>query len=306
MVSRSIETFIASSFSLATCLSSASGTEYTVFSSVVWFFTMYSAESAWLAKLMSMTDAGMPFGGGQVDQAALAQNIDAAAVAQRELLDELARRAARRRRFAQRFQIDLDVEVARVAEDRAVLHLVEVVLGDDVLVARQGDEEVADDGGFVHGHHAEAVHHGFQRLGRIDLGDDDVGAHAARPAGDAAAAPAVAGDHDRHAGQQHVRRADHAVERALAGAVAVVEQVLGERVVDGDDGIAQHAFLRHGAQADDAGGGFFGAADDAVEQVLALGMQQVHQVRAVVHRDVRLVIGRGGDVRIVRHRCSRP
>ena len=56
----SIDTFIASSFILATCLSSASGTEWTVFSRVAWFFTMYSAESAWLAKLMSITDAGCP------------------------------------------------------------------------------------------------------------------------------------------------------------------------------------------------------------------------------------------------------
>jgi inosine-uridine nucleoside N-ribohydrolase len=59
-VSRSIEIFMASSFSFATCLSRASGTEWTVLPSVAWFFTMYSAASAWLAKLMSITDAGCP------------------------------------------------------------------------------------------------------------------------------------------------------------------------------------------------------------------------------------------------------
>ena len=31
----------------------------------------------------------------------------------------------------------------------------------------------------------------------------------------------------------------------------------------------------------------------AVQQILALGVQQVDQVGAVVHRDLRLVIGRG-------------
>ena len=57
----------------------------------------------------------------------------------------------------------------------------------------------------------------------------------ARAHRDAAAAPAVAGDHDAQPGQQHVGGADDAVDRALPGAVAVVEQVLGLRVVDGHD-----------------------------------------------------------------------
>ena len=61
-----------------------------------------------------------------------------------------------------------------------------------------------------------------------------LGAH-----GQAAAAPAVAGDDEVQAGQQDVGRPEDAVERALARAVAVVEEVLGLGVVDGDDGIAE-------------------------------------------------------------------
>ena len=85
-----------------------------------------------------------------------------------------------------------------------------------------------------------------------------LGAH-----GDALAAPAVAGDDDAHAGEQHVGGADDAVDGGLAGAVAVVEEMLGLGVVDGDDGKLQHAVLLHGPQADDAGGRFFHAGDDA-------------------------------------------
>ena len=103
------------------------------------------------------------------------------------------------------------------------------------LVAGDGDEDIADLGGFVHGHHAEAVHHGFDALvGSISVTITSapmaLGAH-----GDAASAPAVAGDDHAQAGEQQVRRADDAVERGLAGAVAIVEEMLGERVVDGDD-----------------------------------------------------------------------
>ncbi len=76
------------------------------------------------------------------------------------------------------------------------LHVFEVVGGEHGLVAGDGDENVADLRGFVHGHHAEAVHDGFDGFRGIDFGDDDVGAQALGAHRDAAAAPAVAGDDD--------------------------------------------------------------------------------------------------------------
>src|SRR5712692_10635901 len=59
-VKRSILMPSDSSLSLATRLSRSTGTVYTFFSCDAWFFTMYSHESAWSAKLMSITDAGCP------------------------------------------------------------------------------------------------------------------------------------------------------------------------------------------------------------------------------------------------------
>ena len=75
--------------------------------------------------------------------------------------------------------------------------------------------------------------------------------------------------------------------------------MLGVGVVHGDDGKLQHAFLRHRAQANHAGRGFFGAADHAFESVGALGVQNRDQVGAIVHGDVRLVIDGGQDVVVV-------
>ena len=66
--------------------------------------------------------------------------------------------------------------------------------------------------GLGHRHHPEAVHDRFQRLQRVDLGDDHVAAQPLGPHGDAAAAPAVAGHHDRLARDQHVGGADDAVQ----------------------------------------------------------------------------------------------
>ena len=88
--------------------------------------------------------------------------------------------------------------------------------------------------------------------------------------------------------------------RRLPRAVAVIEQVLGVGVVHRDDGELQHAFLRHGAQANDAGRGLFGSADHAVERVGALGVQDRDQVGAIIHRDLRLVIDGRQDVAVIR------
>ena len=58
----------------------------------------------------------------------------------------------------------------------------------------------------------------------IDFGDDHVGAEALGAHGDAASAPAVARDDHFEAGEQQIGGADDAVERGLAGAVAIVEE----------------------------------------------------------------------------------
>ncbi len=131
-------------------------------------------------------------------------------------------------------EVDLDVEVPGVREDRAVLHAGEVLGGQHGAVAGDGDEDVAALGGLERRHHLEALHPRLERANRVDLADDDAGAEALRAQRDALAGPAVADDHDDGAGEQDVRRAQDAVDRRLAGAVAVVERALGARLVDGD------------------------------------------------------------------------
>ena len=148
-------------------------------------------------------------------------------------------------------------------------------------------EDVADGRGLGQRHHAEAVHDRLQRAQRLHLGHDDLRAHPSRPHGDAAAAPAVAADDEVLARPEDVRGAGHAVDRALAGAVAVVEQVLGVGLVDGDDRVSEGAVAGHALQADDAGRRLLGAADDVRDEVAALAVDRRDQVGAVVHRHLR-------------------
>src|SRR5271165_3380896 len=222
----------------------------------------------------------MAFGGGQVDEAAFAQQVDLASVFQRVLFDEGAGGALGGRHVLQRGNVDFDVEVAGIRNNGSVLHQREVIFGEDALVAGDGAEHVAELGGFVHAHDAEAVHDGLERFGGIDFGDDDFSAGAAGAGSESAAAPAVAGDHELRASQQEIGGTDDAVEGGLSRPVTVIEKMLGVGVVDGDDGELQDAFLGHGAQADHAGGGLFGAADHIGQTVGALGMQKRNQVGA--------------------------
>ena len=241
----------------------------------------------------------MAFGGGEVDEAAFAQQIDLAAVLHGVLFDEVAGGALGGSHLLERRDVDFDVEVSRVRNDRAVFHDLEVLFREHILVAGDGAEDVADLGGVDHRHHAEAIHDGFERFRRIDFGDDDFCASATRATRKTATTPSVACNDELGSSEEEVGGTDDAIDGGLSGAVAVVEEVLGVGVVDGDDGIAQHSLLGHRAQADHAGGCFFRAADDAVEDIGALGVQDADEVGAVVHGDLRLVINRGDDVLIV-------
>ena len=144
----------------------------------------------------------------------------------------LVRRA--RRHFAKSVEVQLEVKVAAVADDRAVLHHFKMLFVDNVAVAGHRDKEIADLCGFLHRQHAEAVHNGLDRLDRIDLGDNDVRTHTAGTHRNAFTAPAVADDDQRFAGKQDIGRTNDAVERRLARAVAIIKEMLGLSVVDRD------------------------------------------------------------------------
>ena len=189
--------------------------------------------------------------------------------------------------------------MARVGQDRPIAHQREVLPAPHVQVARGADEDLANCGGHASGHHPEAVHRCLQRTDGVDLDHRHVGTKPIGARRDASPDPAVAADHHVLPREQHVGRAQDPVDRALAGPVAVVEEVLGERLVDRDDGIAEPALRRHGPHADHAGGGLLGPTLHAIEQLRSLGVERGHQVGAIVHRHLRPVIQRRRDVPVV-------
>src|SRR6516225_1639473 len=239
------------------------------------------------------------FGGGEVYKATFADEIDLAAVLELEFVNERPNFALAGREILERGNLDFDVKVAGVADNRATFHDLEVFTANDVLVAGHGDEDIAFFHSVGHRHDAESVHHGFDTLHRIDFRDDDIGTESLGAHCYTTAAPAIASDDNSLSGKENVRGTDDAVKSGLARTVAVVEEVLGHGVVDGNDRVLKGAVFGHGTETDDPGSGFFGASDDVGSQVKSLGEEKRDEVAAVVHGELRLVLESGVEVRVV-------
>src|SRR5256886_16013104 len=78
--------------------------------------------------------------------------------------------------------------------------------------------------------------------------------------------PSIAGDDERLACDEQVRRVHQPVERALARPVSVVEQVLHLGVVDVDDGKPEGAISFHGSESDDARRGLLVGSSDTLQE----------------------------------------
>ena len=195
--------------------------------------------------------------------------------------------------------VDLAVEVTGVADDGAILHVLERRSIDDVEVTRHGDPHIGVLGSLGTRHHAIALHVRLESLERVDFADNDAHAHASGTLRQATAAEAVTAHHEGASRKQAIGRAHDAVERGLARAVAIIEEVLGVGVVDVERGVLERAGCGHGCQADDTGRRLLGAADDVLEGVLAIAVDAIAEVGTVVHRDLRLGIDDGVEVLVV-------
>src|SRR5262249_24025117 len=127
--------------------------------------------------------------------------------------------------------LDLAIEMADVANDGIVLHMIHMNPRDHIDVAGGGDENIAELAGVIHGDDLKTLHAGLQGTDRVDLGDVDGGAGSAESLGTALANVAVAADDCLLAADHDVGRSLDAVDQAFAAAVKIVEFALGDAVV---------------------------------------------------------------------------
>src|SRR6478736_6231071 len=157
----------------------------------------------------------MAFGRRKIDQSTLAQDNNRASILERVLFNEWSQRSLFRRETFKADEIDLKVEVARVADHRTFLHEAEVRRIDDVAASGYSNEDVTQRRSLGDSHDAKSIEGRFKSPNRVDLGDDDVGAHSTSAHGDSLAAPAIADDNDVSAGEEDIGCANYTVERAL-------------------------------------------------------------------------------------------
>ena len=243
--------------------------------------------------------SGMSLGGRQINKTSFCEQVNFAAIPQLIFVHERAHFALAAGHLFQRGDVNLHVEVAGVANNRPALHLFEMLAADHALVSRHGNVNVALLHRFSHGHNSEPVHYSFDALYRVDFRNDDVRAEALGAHGHAAPAPAVTGNDYLQASKQNVRRANNTVNRGLPGTVAIVKEVFGHRIIHGNDRILERPVLGHCAKTDHPGSGLLRSGNHVWDELGTLGQQHGDQVRAVVHGELRLVLQRRAQVRIV-------
>ena len=132
-----------------------------------------------------------------------------------------------------------------VGEDRTILHQREVLGAEDITIAGDGDEDVADLRCLMHRHDAVTLHHRIERLGWIDLSDDDIGAESTTTFRDSLSAIPETGDDEDLSCEQDVGRTEYRIKGRLSGAVTIVEHVLGIGVIDSDHWEGEGTIFRH-------------------------------------------------------------
>ena len=141
-----------------------------------------------------------------------------------------------------------------------------------------------------------SVHVRLERRDRVDLDHGHATAGATGRSREPFPDPAVADDAELAAGEAQVREPVDRGERRLAGAVAVVEQVLAERVVGGDRRERQLSGGLHRAQPRDAGRRLLGHAREPCRDLGPVLDDPRRQLGAVVDDDLRLRVGDGEQI----------
>ena len=96
--------------------------------------------------------------------------------------------------FIKPLDLDLTVEMPDIADNRIVLHLEEMFAGEDILAASGRDKNITAADCILHCGDLVTLHAGLQSVDRVDFGDDDTAAEAAKRLGGAFTNVTVAGD----------------------------------------------------------------------------------------------------------------
>lgn len=227
-------------------------------------------------------------GASKVDETALSEEDDVTAVLHQEAVDLGLDVLDGLGVGLQPGNVNLDVEVANIADNGVVGHGLEVLADQDVTAASGGDEDLADGSSLLHGGDLVTGDGGLEGVDGIDLSNDDASTHGVEGLGAALADITETSDDSDLAGNHDIGGTLDAVNERLAAAVQVVELGLGDRVVDVDGGDKEAVLLvlQHAVQVVDTGGGLLRDTVAVLQHLGVLLMDEGGEVTAVIKDEV--------------------
>ena len=144
--------------------------------------------------------------------------------------------------------VDLSVEVANVAENGVVGHLLEVLVGQDVNATSGSDEDLATRSGIFHGHNLVTLHSGLKGVDGVNLGNQDAGSHSGQGLSASLADISITSNDGSLTSNHHISGTLDTVQKGLAATIQVVELGLGDGVVHVDGGELELTLLHTAVQ----------------------------------------------------------
>ena len=195
--------------------------------------------------------------------------------------------------------IHLAVEMARIAADRAILHLEEMLLHDDSVATCNGHEDVTKLRSLLHLHHLESVHHSLHGLDRIHFGHDDLRTKTLCTHRNSLSAPSVTGYNDILACNDEVGSAVDSVPYRLACAVTIIEEMFAVSIVHKHHRELESLCIIELDEPEDACCGLLAASDHTWDEVCVFGMHEIHEVATVIDDDVRSHLEDSSDMGLI-------
>lgn len=231
-------------------------------------------------------EGGVAGGTAQVDETALGEEDDVAAVLEEVAVDLGLDALDGLGVGLEPGNVDFDIEVTDVADDGIVRHSLEVGTSENVTASGGGDEDLTLGSGLLHGGDLVAGDGGLESVDGIDLSDDDTGTHAVESLGTSLADVTETSNDGDLASNHDIGGTLDAVDEGLSASVQVVELGLGDGVVDVDGGDEEALVLEHAVQVVDTGGSLLGYTVAALEHLGVLGVDEGGEVTTVIEDQV--------------------
>jgi hypothetical protein len=225
----------------------------------------------------------------QVDETTLSQKDDVPTVGHEEAvnlrLDVLDRLGV----GLEPGNVNLNVEVANVADNGVVLHDLEVAANEDVTATGGGDENLTLRSSLLHGGDLEARDGSLESVDGVDLCDNDTGTHGSKSLSTALTDVTETSDDSDLTGNHNIGGTLDTVDEGFTASVKVVELGLGDGVVDVDGRDEELAFLQHTVEVVDTSGGLLGDTVAVLELFGVLLVDERGKVTTVVEDQVELL-----------------